>query len=473
MSLRLRLLLAAAAVALCSLAIVDVVTYVVVTRSELSQIDDSLDSAHRPIEERALDGSSSAIESIPSIAPETYTALLNSDGESIFEIPVTRIGDQLDLDLDSLRSGLALDSAAVGPRWISVTTVQGDRARLRLDPLRDGTWLITAESLHEIDETRRTLTTVLIASTAAAVLVVVGVGWLLVGAGLRPLTRVGIEASEITDDDLADRRVSGARPDTEIGRVATALNQMLDRLHAARDERQRTLIDLQMSEARTRRFVADASHELRTPVAATAAYAELFERGARDRPEDLERAMAGIRNETSRMTALIDDLLRLTRLDETHAINTETVDLTEVVLESIDAARTIAPERTIRPLIHRQVLVHGSRAQLRQVVDNLLANVRTHTPTETTCVVELSEQGSTVCVVIRDDGPGVTDDQLVRLFDRFFRVDPARSRITGGSGLGLSIVQAIVNAHDGTIGATHEDPHGLRITIELPNGDDL
>ncbi len=469
MSLRLRLLIAAAAAALLALVLVDVVTYVVVTNSEVKQVDDSLQSAHRPIEQRALDGSRAALDSIPAIAPDTYVAILDSDRQPIFEIPVTRADDELDLDLASLNPELFADPF-VGPREVSVGAVDGDRARLRIDPLGDGHFLITAESLHEIDETRRTLLAVLMAATTAAVLIAIGLGWWLVRIGLRPLTRVGIEASEITDDGLAERRVSGARPDTEIGRVATALNLMLDRLHIASNERQQTLLDLKASEARTRRFVADASHELRTPVAATAAYAELFERGARDRPADLERAMAGIRNETSRMTILIDDLLRLTRLDEPQGSAVETVDFTEVVLESIEAARMIAPERTVQPLIHGEVRLSGNRAQLRQIVENLIANVRTHTPTETTCVVELRQTPSTILLVVSDNGPGVPDDQIGRLFDRFFRVDPARSRITGGSGLGLSIVRAIVDAHGGAIRADNQQPRGLRIAIEIPTG---
>jgi two-component system, OmpR family, sensor kinase len=470
MSLRVRLLIATAAVSLLALALVDIVTYTVVTRSELRQIDDSLNSAHRPIEQRARDGGRAALDSIPTIAPDTYVAILDSHRNTTFEVPVNRFGDEFDLDLNSLASTLQLDDRAGGPRAMTVTSVQGDHARLRIDPLSDGGWLITAESLHEIDETRQTLLAVLVSATAASVLIVIGVGWWLVRSGLRPLTRVGLEASQITDDDLAARRVSGARPDTEIGRVATALNLMLDRLQTSRDERQQTLLDLQASEARTRRFVADASHELRTPVAATAAYAELFERGARDRPADLERAMTGIRNETARMATLVDDLLRLTRLDETIGSSVETVDLTEVVLESIDAARTIAPERTVRPEIHGQVRLRGNRAQLRQVVDNLLANVRTHTPPDTTCLVALSQALGMVTLVVSDNGPGVPDEQLGKLFDRFFRVDPARSRIAGGSGLGLSIVHAIVSAHGGVIRAERQQPRGLRITIEIPTG---
>ena len=292
-------------------------------------------------------------------------------------------------------------------------------------------------------------------------------------AGLTPLRRVESSAAAITDSALADQRVPGADDHTEVGRLAGTLNAMLDRLQEASDEREHSLRSLRESETRMRRFVADASHELRTPVAATAAYAELFEHGARDRPADLERAMAGIRRETGRMGELVDDLLLLARLDEHRPLVTEEVDLTELVLTSIDAARALDPHRTWRPHINDVVTVIGDPLRLRQVIDNLLANVRAHTPATASCDVTLSDSDDTVVLTIADDGDGVADDRIGHLFDRFFRIDDARTRATGGSGLGLSIVDAIVRAHRGSITARNRDPHGLVLEVRLPRATNL
>ena len=170
-----------------------------------------------------------------------------------------------------------------------------------------------------------------------------------------------------------------------------------------------------------RRFVADASHELRTPIAATAAYAELFEQGAKDHPDDLERAMKGIRHETGRMGELVDDLLLLARLDEHPTLTAQRVDFTEVVLTAVDAARTVEPDRPIRVRINDVVEVEGDPMRLRQVVDNLLANVRSHTPAASQCDVELAVQDGHALLTITDSGPGVNEQDLPRLFDRFYR----------------------------------------------------
>jgi len=288
-----------------------------------------------------------------------------------------------------------------------------------------------------------------------------------VRAGLRPLRRVETSAAAITDSDL-DLRVPGADRPTEVGHLAAALNEMLDRLQLSSEEREQTLSELRASESRMRRFVADASHELRTPIAATAAYAELFEQGARDRPEDLARAMSGIRRETGRMAGLVDDLLLLARLDEHRPLTEEPVDLTEVVFAAIDAARTVDPARAIRVRIGEVVTVRGDAGRLRQVVDNLLANVRAHTPDGTAFEVELAADRSDAVLTVTDTGPGVSPPDLDHLFDRFYRVDDARARSTGGSGLGLAIVDAIVQAHHGSITAHNVEPHGLALVVRLP-----
>ena len=178
--------------------------------------------------------------------------------------------------------------------------------------------------------------------------------------------------------------------------------------------------------------------------------------------------MWGIRRETSRMAGLVDDLLLLARLDEHRPLAEESVDLTELVFAAIDAARTVDPERAIRVRIGEVITVRGDAGRLRQVVDNLLANVRAHTPDGTAFEVELSTDESDAVFTVTDGGPGVAPADLDHLFDRFYRVDDARARSTGGSGLGLAIVDAIVQAHHGSITAHNVEPHGLALIVRLP-----
>ncbi len=459
MSLRVRLLLATAATMLVALTVVDVATYITVTRGQLQQVDSTLERAHPPVELVAV--SPRDWQVIPAVAPGLLVTIVDADGNPLFVADTARAGRQPDtIDLATVDLDVRLQSA---------NSISGDDIRVRVDPLDNGNVLLVGQSLHEVNETRSTLLSVLIGASLAAIAIAIGLAWLLVRAGLAPLRKVESSAAAINHDDLGDERVPGANDRTEVGRLATSLNAMLDRLDHSRRDRERSMEELQQSEARMRRFVADASHELRTPVAATAAYAELFEHGARDRPADLERAMKGIRNETQRMGELVDDLLLLARLDENRPLGQEQVDLVEMVMASIDAARTLEPERTVQPHIRDVVTVVGDRPRLRQVVDNLLANVRAHTPPDTACDVTLDGDDDRAVLTVADTGPGVPPDALPHLFDRFYRYDEARTRSSGGSGLGLAIVEAIVSAHGGAIHAQANDPHGLVVTVTIPH----
>ena len=460
MSLRVRLLIATGVAVLCGLIVVDVITFAVVTRSLVQQVDDTLQRAHAPIEQVAAITRHRRQAGDPGDRAGLFVSIVEPDGTESFTAPAIEPGREQDVvDITELE---------LSDRNQTASAIDGDAIRLRIDPLDDGTTLIVGQSLHQVDETRRQLVAVLLLGSLAAIAAAIAAAWWLVGAGLRPLRRVEASAAAISDSDLGGLRVPGADQPTEVGNLAAALNAMLDRLQVAAEEREQTLTELRASESRMRRFVADASHELRTPIAATAAYAELFEQGARDHPEDLDRAMSGIRRETARMAGLVDDLLLLARLDERRPLAEEPVDLTEVVFAAIDAARTVDPDRPIRVRIGEVVAVRGDAGRLRQVVDNLLANVRAHTPHGTGCEVELATDADDAVLTVTDAGPGVTPDDLDHLFDRFYRVDDARARTTGGSGLGLAIVNAIVRAHHGTIIARNIEPHGLALTVRIP-----
>jgi two-component system OmpR family sensor kinase len=327
--------------------------------------------------------------------------------------------------------------------------------------------LVQAQPLTDQVSTLHTLFLTELAVTAAAIVLALLGGWWLVRLGLRPLEDVERTADSIAAGDL-DQRVPGAEQATEVGRLARALNVMLERIQAAFSARVASESRLRENEQHLRQFVADASHELRTPIAAVSAYAELFERGGTEHSEDLPRIAAGIRTETARMDRLVNDLLTLARLDEGVPMEKAPVELVSLASEAVHAASAVGPEWPVRFSASQPVEVVGDKDRLRQVVDNLLANVRAHTPPGTSATVRVEQKDGQAEIEVRDSGPGMPADDARRIFERFYRADPARTRTGGGSGLGLSIVSAIVAAHDGTVLATSAPDEGTVITIWLP-----
>ena len=293
-------------------------------------------------------------------------------------------------------------------------------------------------------------------------LVLVGLtAGLVIRRELKPLEAMAHTADEIAGGDL-DARVDPGAPGTEVGRLGSALNGMLDGIQGLLAERD-------TDEERLRRFIADASHELRTPVSAIRGYTDLYRAGALPEEVAVDRAMDRMGFESRRMGALVEDLLTLTQADSVAAQNRERLDLAVLLTGVVDDAAVIDRSRVWRLAgAGAPAVVLGDRLRLHQVFANLLANVRTHTPAGTTATVSLHPSGNQIAIVVSDDGPGVGDDDLAKLFDRFFRVDPARSREKGGSGLGLSIVAAIVRAHGGVIRASHTPGGGLTMTVLLP-----
>jgi len=466
MSLRNRLLLALLTASMVGFAIVAVLTYTLVTRAQLDQVDQELERAHPPIERAAAEGVAGGDRDIRDAAPGFYVELRTSDGSADLRIPLQRPGDDpislANSDVPPPAGDLTDDEAV----FASVGSTGEHDLRIRVSRQPDGSVLIIGRSLQPLEDTRERLVVALLAASAGALAMLGLLGVWFVRIGLRPLTAVERAASEITDAGL-DRRVPGASSDTEVGRLASALNRMLDRLQDAFDQSAEDLAALQASEARMRQFVADASHELRTPIAATAAYAELFERGARDRPDDLERAMTGIRSETARMADLVEDLLLLAQLDEGRPLAGVPVDLAGLAFEAVDAANAVAPDRLVKLRLDDVAVVIGDPTRLRQVLDNLLANVRHHTPPGTPCTLSIRCDGDDAVITVADEGPGMSPDDASRAFDRFHRADWSRARASGGTGLGLSIVAAIVAAHHGSVTMSSSDT-GTAVTIRLP-----
>jgi two-component system OmpR family sensor kinase len=266
------------------------------------------------------------------------------------------------------------------------------------------------------------------------------------------------QADKITAGDLTER-VSPADTRTEVGRLGAALNGMLARIEDFIAERE-------AGQEATRRFFADASHELRTPLASLRANAELYQQGALTRRSQVDEAMRRITLESQRMSGLVDDMLRLARLDQRPAQHNDLVDLTALVRASAERAQLADPVRAWRTRIAPGLVVTGDEELLRRAVDNLLANVRAHTPADAAAMITAACRDDVVVVEVSDDGPGVPAGQLPRIFDRFYRAAAPSHR--SGAGLGLAIVATVADAHHGTAEAAPNDPRGLRVTITLP-----
>ncbi len=341
----------------------------------------------------------------------------------------------------------------------TVISADGD-VTLRLGAIREpGGFLYATTSLSDVSSTVDHLELILaIVSVAVGLLVAGGIG-LVLRRGLRPIERMASQADKITAGDLTER-VRPQDQGTEVGRLGAALNGMLTRIETSVSERE-------ASQELTRRFFADASHELRNPLASLRANAELYQQGALREPHQVDEAMRRIAHEAQRMSALVDDMLRLARLDQHPRQHAEPVDVTALVTECAERAEITDPERAWHTDIAPGLSGTGDEELLRRAVDNLLANVRAHTPGHTTATLTAAQYNGSITIEVSDNGPGVPPDQLARIFDRFYRSGPGQS-CPPGSGLGLAIVNAVAITHNGTAQASLNDPHGLRITLTLP-----
>jgi two-component system, OmpR family, sensor kinase len=467
MSLRLRLLLAVGAVAVLALLVADAATYTALRQSLYQRVDQSLDASRLAVERVAEAAGGPGEAPVAVLAPGTFVEVRDAAGNIVgTAVPARDSGGRPHIPrLPDSIGGLPAPTGAKGnePRtYFTVGSIDagGPQFRVRASALPGGDQLIVAASLHDTIDTLHKLLAIEIAVTAAALVVAAGLGWWLVRIGLAPLAAVKQTAVAIAGGEL-DRRVPGDFADTEVGQVARALNIMLARIESAFAERDAT-------EARLRRFVADASHELRTPLAAVSAYAEMFERGASERPADLARLLAGIRAESGRMGQLVEDLLLLARLDEGRPLEHRPVELVGLTAAAVQTATAVGPAWPVRLHASHPVEVIGDSARLRQVVDNLLANVRAHTPEGTAAEVHVTLEGAEALIGVVDNGPGLTAEQAANVFERFYRADLSRSRQRGGAGLGLSIVAAIVGAHGGRVSASAAPNGGAAFTVGLP-----
>jgi two-component system, OmpR family, sensor kinase len=341
----------------------------------------------------------------------------------------------------------------------TVASIHGhEQLRLQTVPLAGGT-LIVSTSMADVNKTVGQLELILAIGSAAAALVVAAGVVLVLRRGLRPVEAMAAQADRITAGDLTDR-VSPDDSQTEVGRLGTALNGMLARIEAS-------VAEQAASQEMTRRFFADASHELRTPLASLRANAELYQQGALRGRSEIDEAMRRITLEAKRMSNLVDDMLRLARLDQHPGQDSEPVDVSALIAGCADRAAVTGDQRTWLTDVAPGMVATGDGELLRRAVDNLLANVCAHTPRGTAARITGTQEDDTIRIEVSDDGPGVPADRLPNIFDRFYRATPASAHCPG-SGLGLAIVAAVMANHRGTVTAELNDPHGLRVTLSLP-----
>jgi two-component system OmpR family sensor kinase len=323
--------------------------------------------------------------------------------------------------------------------------------------------VIVADSLEKVDKTLSQLRFLfLILGLIALITIAMAARW-IIALGLKPLEAVEDTAEAIAAGDLS-ARLPAAKPDTEVGRLTTSLNTMLARIEESFTARVE-------SENKLRRFVADASHELRTPLTAIRGFAELHRQGAVVGEEKTKELINRIEKESVRMSSLVEDLLLLARLDQSRELAKEPVDLNTLITEAVASARAAGPNHPIEiKLEASEIFVLGDSQRIHQVIANLLANARAHTPNGTEISITAMQGVSETTIAVSDKGPGLSKADQDRIFERFYRADPSRVRNSGeGSGLGLSIVDAVMKAHGGYVSVKSEVGQGATFTLHFLN----
>jgi len=473
MSLRTRLTLGLILLAAAGLVATDVASYMSLRGFLIGRLDDSLNGAFHSLTTELPVGKTQGVNPATittyegGVIPGDCVQVRQLNGQVISSRCLKQYQQATFPPMPQYPRRLGLP-AAPSPRagsevrYFTVRAVRGGghyRIRSSIEKGQPNYALLIATPLGGVDGTLHRLLLIELVVTTVVLLALGALGLWFVGVGLKPLVAIGDTAKAIARGDFS-RRVEQADERTEIGRLGALLNTMLGQIEAAFQAQE-------ASELKLRRFVADASHELRTPVQAVRAYADLLSRAAAAGPDDLEHSIDGVRQASERMSALVDDLFLLAHLDEGRPLAREPVAFDEVVAEAVELAKALEPERPIR-VAAVQSAVLGDRSRLRQLVDNLLANVRSHTPPDAPVELSLTQAGTNAVLRITDHGPGLDADSLGHVFERFYRAEGAQARTGGGSGLGLAIVLALAEAHGGTATVSSREGAGATFTIALP-----
>lgn len=461
-SLRGRLLIGVITLIVIVLLVSDAFTYVALQRSLVNSIDLQL-TGGRVDATTALGGPDRGSGNQQSRFPVgTVVELVGPDGN----VEAVRVTTSFGVSPSEARPAIpSLHPTAADTPTQPVTVPGTDEVpQFRLtywsEDSFNGEYVVLAIPLTDVNHT---LSQLLLVEGVIAVVVVGGtalLAWLIIQVGLRPLQRMGAVAEDIAAGDLS-RRVEPATPRTEIGRLGLALNAMLSQIEAAFAERK-------ASENRLRRFIADASHELRTPLTSIRGYSEMLRRGADESPHDSALARRRIEEESVRMSTLVDDMLLIARLDQGRPLETKPVDLQVIAHDAAADARAVAPQREITLHGNGPLVVTGDDTRLRQVLGNLMRNAIVHTPSGSPIEINLAGEQGLAHVSVVDHGPGLPAEARERIFEPFYRADPSRSRDSGGAGLGLSIVTAVVTAHHGRVRVMDTAGGGTTFEVELP-----
>lgn len=466
LSLRGRLLVGVIALVLAGVVLFDIATYLLLQGSLVGRVDSQLtsrttvDSAVNVILHDCRPGPGTA----GGFPTNTVTELLAPDGSVQVACRVGGgFGNTQSNAAPNLPGRLRTSGSdePVAPFTVSGTDgVNQYRVTDWAENSFSGQTVVFAMPIDDVQSTLEQLLRLEIFISAGVVLGTAILAWLIVRVGLRPLQRMGAAAGEIAAGDYS-RRVEPATSKTEVGRLGLALNAMLTQIEAAFAERT-------ASERRLRRFIADASHELRTPLTSIRGYSEMLRRGASESQTDAELARRRIEEESVRMSTLVDDMLLIARLDQGRPLESKPLDLQVIARDAAADARAVAPQREITLNAPDTAIVSGDDTRLRQVVGNLIRNALVHTPSASPVEIAVITQNGTAQLSVIDHGPGLPAGDREKIFEPFYRADISRSRDSGGAGLGLSIVSAVVAAHGGRVKVKDTAGGGATFEVELP-----
>ncbi|MGH2520923.1 MAG: ATP-binding protein [Anaerolineales bacterium] len=457
MSIRLRLTLLYSAILALTLVAFSAALYFTVSRVTLTAIEETLaDEAQRLIASGNFQLNHIGYKASRFADPQTYIQTVHADGQVAartanlgdFVLPLSQAGRQ---------------TCQKGQPWTEIVSTEEGRLLVHSQPvLAQGQMegiLQVARSLVEQDQSLSTLRGILASGSLVATTITFGLGWVLAGTALHPINRITLTAQAIGTERDFGRRVSHSGPNDEVGRLSTTFNAMLTELQSAYQQLERALHT-------QRRFVADASHELRTPLTTIRGNLGLLEREPPIKPEDHQAVIADAVEECDRLIRLVNNLLVLARADSGLALKKEPVRIRPFIEELCRQAKLLAPEKVIHCENESDVVVVGDRDVLKQVLLILLDNALKYTPPRGTITLATAAADGRVAIRVRDTGPGIPPVALPHIFERFYRVEMART--SAGAGLGLAIAKELVEAQGGTITVESQVGRGSTFTVTLP-----